>query len=136
MPLSKVEALEWAADYAERTKLFEIPPVSARDRFEIIDSLAEAALLGQPPEAPKVITYSPDATCIEYMQYLTEKLRNASGISTKDKYRRMLNEHLDALRSSSKDEPHPSHRREPEAVQAEAAYDEPVGPPSSRKKTY
>jgi hypothetical protein len=74
MPYTYLEALEWAADYAERTKMFEIPPPTARERFEIVSGLAETVVAREvaPPAPPRRIALA-DKQCLDYIQYCTDQ---------------------------------------------------------------
>lgn len=115
MPLSKIEALEWASDFAERTKLFEIPPVSARDRYDIVNSLAEAAMLASPPSTVRVDVAVPtDLGCLAHIESLVDRLRNSSNTTNKVRYRDEIKLHINALKNPATVHPaHPAEADEP-----------------------
>lgn len=95
--MNRHEALEWAADFIERTKVFEGASLLPAAKLDMISNLANSVVI---PDVPKTITKyrDPDPECIAFIRMLVTRMKTqAARKFVSSRYERAIQEHLDAL---------------------------------------
>lgn len=106
--MNRHEALEWAADFLERSKVWEGSSLTPASKIEMLSNFADSVVMLPAPVVTEKYRY-PDSDCVAYLKLLSKKIANNRTIVERQEMQTEIARHLDALASDSAT--HPAHTK-------------------------